>query len=57
MRKCIRCGAEMKEGCTIKVEGGGYGIVMSTDKNALLEGVLESHTLQLVLTVEKFPCM
>jgi hypothetical protein len=28
----------MKEGCAIKVEGGGYGIVMSTDENALLRG-------------------
>ena len=38
MRKCIRCGTEMKEGCTIKVEGGGYGIVISTAENALLKG-------------------
>jgi hypothetical protein len=38
MRKCIRCGTEMKEGCTIKVEGGGYGIVMSTAENALFKG-------------------
>ncbi len=29
MRKCIRCGTDMKEGCTIKAEGGGYGIVNS----------------------------
>jgi hypothetical protein len=38
MRKCIRCGAEMEEGCAIKVEGGAYGIVMSTNENALLKG-------------------
>ena len=38
MRKCIRCGREMKEGCTIKVEGAGYGIVMSTDENKLFGG-------------------
>ena len=35
MRKCIRCGSEMKEGCTIKIEGAGYGIVMSSDENKL----------------------
>jgi hypothetical protein len=28
----------MKEGCAIKVAGAGYGIVMSTDENALLFG-------------------
>lgn len=38
MRKCIRCGAEMKEGCAIKIQGTGYGIVMSTDENALFKG-------------------
>lgn len=38
MRKCIRCGTEMKENCTIKVQGAGYGIVMSTEKNKLLKG-------------------
>lgn len=35
MRKCIRCGSEMIEECAIKVEGAGYGIVMSTDENKL----------------------
>ena len=29
MKKCIRCGTEMKENCGIKVQGGGYGIVRS----------------------------
>lgn len=38
MRKCIRCGAEMKEGCAIKIEGGGYGIVLSSDENKLFGG-------------------
>ena len=28
MRKCLRCGTEMKENCAIKVEGAGYGIVI-----------------------------
>lgn len=38
MRKCIRCGTEMKEGCAVKIEGKGYGIVMSTEQNALFKG-------------------
>lgn len=38
MRKCIRCGTEMKEGCTIKVEGAGYGIVMSIAENSIFKG-------------------
>lgn len=38
MRKCLRCGAEMKENCTIKVEGGGYVIVMSTNENKIFSG-------------------
>lgn len=27
MRTCLRCGAAMIEGCDIKIEGAGYGIV------------------------------
>ncbi len=38
MRMCIRCGEAMQENCTIKVEGAGYGIVMSTKKDALFSG-------------------
>ena len=38
MRICIRCGTEMKEDCTIKIQGAGYGIVMSTEKNKLFKG-------------------
>ena len=38
MRKCIRCGSEMKENCAIKIEGGGYGIVLSSDENKLFGG-------------------
>ena len=37
MRKCLRCGTEMKENCAIKVEGAGYGIIMSSDENKLSE--------------------
>ena len=32
MRKCIRCGNEMKENCAVKIEGAGYGIVLSSDE-------------------------
>lgn len=32
MRECIRCGTEMRENCGIKVEGAGYGIVLSADE-------------------------
>lgn len=38
MRECIRCGSEMKENCAIKMEGTGYGIVMSSDKSKLFAG-------------------
>ena len=35
MRKCIRCGSEMAENCSVKVEGAGDGIVMATDDRRL----------------------
>lgn len=38
MRKSVRCGSEIKEGCAIKVESGGYGIIMSTNENSLFKG-------------------
>lgn len=38
MRNCIRCGSEMKENCAIKVEGAGYGIVLSSDEKKLFGG-------------------
>ena len=38
MRNCLRCGAEMQEGCTVKVEGAGYGVVLSTQENKLFSG-------------------
>lgn len=31
MRQCLRCQTEMVEGCSIRVEGAGYGIVMAAD--------------------------
>lgn len=38
MRKCLRCGAQMREGCAIKVAGAGYGIVLSSDASKLFGG-------------------
>ena len=38
MRKCIRCGGSMQEGCTVKVEGAGYGVVLSTEENKIFSG-------------------
>ena len=38
MRNCMRCGSEMKEGCAIKIEGAGYGIVMASDEGKLFGG-------------------
>lgn len=38
MRKCIRCGNEMKENCAIKVKGAGYGINLSSDETKLFAG-------------------
>ena len=38
MRKCLRCGSDMKENCAIKIEGAGYGIVLSIDENKLFGG-------------------
>lgn len=38
VRKCIRCGTEMKEECAIKVEGAGYGIVLSSNEHKLFGG-------------------
>ncbi|MCR1900096.1 nucleic acid-binding protein [Irregularibacter muris] len=35
MRECLRCKTKMIENCSIKVEGGGYGIVMATDDKRL----------------------
>ena len=38
MRKCIRCGTEMIENCGIKVQGAGYGIVLTNKPNKLFGG-------------------
>ena len=38
MRKCIGCGSIMKENCAVKVEGAGYGIILSSDESKLFGG-------------------
>lgn len=38
MRKCLRCGAEMKESCDLRVQGAGYGLVLAKDENKLFGG-------------------
>ena len=51
MRKCIRCGCEMKENCAVKIEGAGYGIVLSSDENKLFGGRIVKQPF--ALNVEK----
>ena len=58
MRKCLRCGTEMKENCAIKVEGAGYGIIMSSDENKLFGGRIGKPKVgNLVRSVAKSPSM
>ena len=38
MRKCLRCGGEMRKGCAVKVAGAGYGIVLSSDERKMIRG-------------------
>ncbi|HJB42665.1 MAG TPA: nucleic acid-binding protein [Candidatus Gemmiger avicola] len=38
MRTCLRCGAAMQENCDLKVEGAGYGLVLSNDAGKLFGG-------------------
>ena len=57
MRKCLRCGSEMREGCAIKVEAAGYGIVMSSDENKLFGGRIGKPKVEFVRNAEKFQFM
>ena len=38
MRICIRCGAEMREGCALKVEGGAYELQICKEEGAWFGG-------------------
>ena len=38
MRKCLRCGAEMKENRDLRVQGAGCGLVLAKDENKLFGG-------------------
>lgn len=40
MRGCVRCGSDMVEGCDIRIEASGNGIVLSSDKKKLFGGRL-----------------
>ena len=53
MGKCIRCGCEMKENCAVKIEGAGYGIVLSSDENKLFGGRIGKPKVAICLNVEK----
>lgn len=37
MRNCIRCQAKMVENCDIKIQGAGYGIVLSSNEKIFAE--------------------
>ncbi len=55
MRKCLRCGSEMKEGCAIKVEGAGYGIVLSDDATKLFSGRIGKPNVAICPSAERCP--
>jgi len=38
VRKCVRCGEEMKENCDLKVDGFASGIAMYAKENSLFGG-------------------
>ena len=57
MRMCLRCVTEIKENCAIKVEGGGYGIVMSSDENKLFGGRIGKPKVQFARNAVRFPSM
>ena len=54
MRKCIRCGSEMKEDCAVKVEGAGYGIILSSDEAKLFGGRIGKPKVAICPNAEKF---
>lgn len=37
MRECIRCKSEMVEQCDIKVQGAGYGVVLTSNEKIFSE--------------------
>lgn len=32
MRVCVRCQSEMIEGCDLKVQGAGYGVILASSE-------------------------
>lgn len=37
MRECIRCKSEMVEHCDLKVQGAGYGVVLTSNEKIFSE--------------------
>lgn len=37
MRECIRCKSEMVEHCDLKVQGAGYGVVLTSNEKVFSE--------------------
>lgn len=37
MRECIRCKSEMVEQCDLKVQGAGYGVVLTSNEKIFSE--------------------
>ena len=45
----------MKENCAVKVEGAGYGIILSSDESKLFGGRMGKPKWRFARNVEKFP--
>ena len=54
MRKCIRCGSEMKENCAIKVEGQDMALYFLPTRISYLEEEWGNRKSLYVQTVERF---
>ena len=39
MRKCVRCQTEMIENCDVKVQGAGYGIIISSSEKIFADRI------------------
>lgn len=45
----------MKENCAVKIEGAGYGIVLSADEHKVFGGRMGKPSVAICPNVEKFP--
>ena len=57
MRKCLRCGAEMKENCDLRVQGAGYGVVLSTDESKLFGGRIGKPKVAFARSAGRYRCI